>query len=282
MRRVLTLGFTRQPWLLVYQMGKVGSQTVEATLRNAGLPHQICRLHLLSPRHRSEFKAWLGNPEVPEATKESLRRQLTEARILYRGIRVRRHWAALGRCVRKLEIVAGVREPVDLLLASIFQNSANYFASLGAITVEACRNLLLHPAQMGESRFHQFEETCRFIHDWFDIELKGVLGVDVYARPFAHSDGCMIYENALARVLVYRYEDFGRIQGMLEKFLDAPLGGMVNRNIGVEKEYGRAYLEVKRKLRLPDDFLTQQYSSRLARHFYNQEERDRLSVRWRG
>lgn len=275
-----TIGLARRPLLLIYQMGKVGSQTIEATLRSARLPHRIHRIHFLSPSQGETFENWLTDPGTSEATKASLSRQLEEARAIYSGIMLRKKWALSGRTCRKLDVVVGVREPVSLLLASVFQNYCNYFQSLRDITAEACRKLLLTDPSLDAVRQRQIEDTLSYIHDWFEVELRSVLGIDVYSKPFAHGAGCALYENALARVLVYRYEDFNRIPTMLEDFLGSRVLRLTNRNIGAEKEYGNLYRTVKERLRLPLGFLAGQYESRLARHFYSPAEREKLTAQW--
>jgi hypothetical protein len=275
-----TIALARRPLLLIYQMGKVGSQTIEATLRDVRLPHRIHRIHFLSPRQGEIFEQWLTAPGPSEATKASLSRQLEEARALYSGIMLRKKWAFAGWTRRKIDVVVGVREPVSLLLASVFQNYGNYFQSLREITAESCRNLLLMDSSLDAVRHRQIEDTLRYVHDWFEVELRSVLGIDVYSKPFAHGDGCALYENALARVLVYRYEDFDRIPTMLEDFLGSRISCLTNRNIGAEKDYGDLYRTVKKRLRLPMSFLAGQYDSRLARHFYSLAEREKLTAQW--
>jgi hypothetical protein len=180
-----------------------------------------------------------------------------------------------------LDVVVGVREPVGLLLASIFQNYPNYFRSLSEMTTTACRSVLLMAGSGGHARNQRICDTIDYVHRWFDVELRGVLGIDVYAQPFEHSQGYAIYENSFARVLVYRYENFGVIGPILEEFLGTTLPTLVNRNIGAEKDYGTLYGEIKQRLRLPAEFLAQQYGSRLAQHFYTPRELDHLAARWR-
>ncbi len=274
----LGIGSVPRPWLLIYQMGKVGSQTVEATLREANLPHHISRLHFLSPKHQNHFSRWLECASAPQSAQDSLRKQLAEASLAYREVILRKR-KQNPKC--KLHVVTGVREPVGLLLSSIFQNRADYFPDLSQITAEACRDVLLASPELGEPKRHKVQDVHSFVHGWFEAELNGVLGIDVFAQPFPHAQGYAIYENALARVLVYRYEDFGRIQSMLENFLGVRLNQMVDRNLATQKDYGSTYLRVKHRLNLPESFLAEQYDSRLACHFYTREQREQFRTEWR-
>jgi hypothetical protein len=268
------------PRLLLYQMGKTGSQTLEATLRKAAVPHRIWRGHFLSPAHQSVFNRWLGIARVPEDSKASLRAQIAEAKSMYREIDQRRRRLKVEGAVEKLEVVAAVRDPVGVLLASICQNFTNYFDSITEIRAQTCRDLMLGTGRLGDARRQQIKDLSRFLHDWFDLELKGVLGIDVYSIPFEHANGCAVYENDLARVLVYRYEDFSRVRTMLETFLGRKLGALVGCNIGSQKVYGAPYESVKQNLELPVSFLAEQYDSPVAQHFYTAEERQWMCSRW--
>src|SRR5215475_12766737 len=116
-----------------------------------------------------------------------------------------------------------VREPVGLMLASIFQNHDAYFPSLVDATPENCRDLfLLHPKVMEDRRRYR-TELMDYLNDWFDLELNGVAGIDVYAQPFPHQRGWAVYENRFTRALIYRLEDMQCIQAVLEEFLGVKL-----------------------------------------------------------
>ena len=73
-----------------------------------------------------------------------------------------------GFGVPKLEIITGVRELISLMLASIFENYRYFAPKFDCLTVEKCRDVLLHA------------KTFKTIRDWFDLELKSFSGLDVY------------------------------------------------------------------------------------------------------
>ncbi len=86
----LASDLARLPLILIYQVGKVGSQTIEATLRHADLPYRIKRLHIISPHNIKKFGAHLTNKAMTEDTKNSLRQQLDDANRLYHAIIARK------------------------------------------------------------------------------------------------------------------------------------------------------------------------------------------------
>ncbi len=253
--------------LLVYQMPKTGSQTVEATVRACGLPVQIVRVHFLSRALAARVRAGLKS-QANNQWEQHTREQLQQARLLRRVLWARRWLHRCGARIPKVEAICAVREPLGLSLAAIFENYLHLFNQLESATLEACRKELLRP------RDH------KFVHQWFDLELKPMLGIDVYQRPFPQEKGYQIYESAYGRALVYRFEALQRLPVMLTEFLGVPVHSAVNRNLGSVKDYATAYERAKQTLKLPREFVQAQCHCRMMRHFYSQAERQRFEEHW--
>jgi hypothetical protein len=279
--RAFAGGLVHRPLLLIYQMGKVGSQTIEATLRNALPGRRIHRPHFLSSQHVALVSRRLNFETMSARAKDSLRRQIEEANLLRHAILARRRLRGLGLRVEKVKIIAGVRDPVGLMLASIFQNNSAYFESLDHIDATGCRELLLGRSTHAERREY-IAQLQRTIHNWFDNELKRVIGLNVYETPFPQDKGYCLYENKFARILVYRFENLQILGKMIEEFLGVKVPAIVNHNLSSTKNYAAQYDAVRSSLRLPAEFLEQQYSSKLAAHFYSEAERARFSMWWQG
>ena len=254
--------------LFIYQMPKTGSQTVEATLQQCQLPHQVLRFHFLSPEFAQSMKNAMQTRQPTEAWKETAFKQLRFSRTILQIIRWRK-WLCLWPIkAPKLDVIASVREPIGLGLSSIFQNHALLFPGLASATPESCRTELLRP------------KALKDIQNWFDIEIKAMLGIDVYATPFPKQSGYAIYESHFVRLLVYRYEALEQLPRILAEFFDCEVPRVINRNIGRTKAYGSAYEEVKKELRLPIDFVMKQCNSKMMCHFYSDSERRKLIERW--
>lgn len=206
--------------------------------------------------------------EPSDAWKEIADRQMESAKMMRRIIRFRKWLCRWPVKAPKLEVISSVREPIGLCLSSIFQNHALLFPGLELATPEACRAELLRP------------KALKDIQNWFDIEVKEMFGIDVYATAFPHAQGYAIYENHFVRLLVFRYEAIDRLPGMLREFLHCEVPAVVNRNIGSSKAYGAAYEAVRKTLRMPVDFVTTQCNSKLMQHFYSQAERRQFIERW--
>jgi hypothetical protein len=273
-------GLIHRPLLLVYQVGKVGSQTFEATLRNALPGHLIYRPHFLSSQRVAWARSQLDSQILPDSAKDSVRHGIELANLLRHTVRVRCHLRTLGMKVAKINIITGVRDPVALRLASIFQNHKRYFARVEEIDATGCENLLLGRVQDKELQ-ESLAWALRSIHEWFDTELKQMIGLDVYEMTFPREKGYCIYENRFARVLVYRFENLQSLELMIEEFLGLKVPAILNTNLSSTKEYASQYEAVRREMRLPDTFLEDQYNTKLATYFYSKEERKQFAARWR-
>lgn len=253
--------------LLVYQMPKTGSQTVEATVQACGLPVHVLRVHFLSRVSAARVRAGLKSQANTEWERHT-REQLQQAQRLRWVLWARRWLLRCGAGIAKVEAICAVRDPLGLGLAAIFENYLHLFDQLESATLEACRKELLRP------RDH------KFVHQWFDLELKPILGIDVYQRPFPQQQGYGIYESPYGRALVYRFEALNRLPEMLTEFLGVPVRTALNRNLGSAKDYAAAYERAKQTLKLPREFVQAQCHCRMMRHFYSQAERQRFQEHW--
>lgn len=254
--------------VLIYQMPKIGSQTIEATLRQVSFPHPVFRFHYLSAAFARTLRHGLASPQADPAWKPDARRQLDSIRAMSKTVLLRRLLCRCGARVPKLEVITSVRELISLVLASIFENYLYFAPDLESMTVETCRQALVHP------------KTFKTLRDWFDLELKPFVGVDVFNTRFPCHEGYALYENSFARVLLYRYDALPRLPALLGRFLGCEISGLVNSNLGEAKPYAGQYRLVKEQLRLPADFVSALYQGRMMRHFYSEAERRLWHQRW--
>lgn len=251
-------------------MPKVGSQTVEDTLRLCGFGSRILRIHFLSAQNAREVRRCIASKESTDAWRRSALAQLKLRSQLLLCLRIRRMLSALRAPIPKIEVITAVRDVLGTALSSIFQNYRLFVPSLENLTAETCQELLLRP------------KMCAQIQSWFDMELKPHLGVDVFEIPFCATRRHQVYETAFARVLLYRFDALPSLGSALEAFLGCRIEHLSSRNRSDSKEYAEVYQRLKSTLALPAQFVEQQLKSRLMRHFYADEEREALARRWAG
>jgi len=256
------------PLLLIYQMPKTGSQTVEATLRECGFPRQVWRFHYLSKLQEAMLSEQLAGTAAEETWKTDVRDQLVLLRRMSRMLRRRRWLRRLGLPVQRIEVITGARELIGLALSSIFENRA-FFAPCGQeLTPEACRTELERPGMFSN------------LDHWFDLELKASTGVDIYRTPFPRKKGYTIVQNSFARVLVYRIEALENLPQMLHDFLGCRVRTVEDRNRSETKTYAGNYESVRSRLRLPPALVEARYRTRVMRYFYDHDELEVFRRQW--
>ena len=248
-------------------MPKIGSQTIEATLQRSDFPAPVLRFHYLSSAFADTLRHGLVSGQPDAQWKHNARLQLNFIRKVSSSIRWRQRLCRCGFRIPKVEIITGVRDLLSLMLASIFENYTYFASDITTMTVEKCRQALLHP------------KTFRTTKDWFDLELKAFTGIDVFQTRFPFEKNHAIYENRFARVLVYRYESLTALPTLLSRFLNWNIPELVNCNVSDSKEYSDQYRLVKGELSLPPAFVKSVCNFKLMRHFYSASEREQLQAR---
>jgi len=254
--------------LLVYQMPKVGSQTIESTLQASSLPQRIYRFHYLSDASAAALRQSVRTGAARGTAKREVLEQLSLRARMSFSLRLRRRFCAYGFPLPPLLVITAVRDIITAALSSIFQNYSYFAASPELLTQEICRKTLVHP------------KTCQAIQDWFDLELRPHIGIDVFEQPFPTQARHAIYESRFARVLLYRFDLLPDIGPFLEVFVGQKIQELISRNLGAEKAYSSHYAQVRQQLWLSRAFVAEQLGSQLMRHFYSREEIEGLWLHW--
>lgn len=228
--------------ILVYQMGKVGSQTVQRGLLEL-FPVKKIRLPMEQSCRTVEHLHSLDNDNCPGFP---LKRKGLNSPI------VRRHGGIIPEIIKHdgWDVVTLVREPV----------ARNFSA--------------WHAFRAGEGDFIE-----DYMHDamfkWFDRQIKRYMGVNVYQLPFNAERGWSLYENPSAKInklLIMQTEKIDEVFGeAMTEFLDRDVHGVV------PKGYGVASYELAQ---MPREYLSQMYGTAYTRHFYTPEQIEQFRHKW--
>jgi len=169
-----------------YQMGKVGSSTIQASLEALKLNHSIYHVHFLNPvrvkkielqrkRHfRTEKYAYLRRPWLSE--------------FLYEEIQKKN---------RKWKIVSLARDPIARNISTFFENlevskksdeseykvNSDYYGFNIEVSINDLQPLI--------ALFFDRLEHDRPLH-YFDDEVNAVFGIDIYKTAFSQEAGYVI------------------------------------------------------------------------------------------
>jgi hypothetical protein len=265
-------------------MGKVGSSSVYSSLKAANLDMPIHHIHFLK---------WADINEIEKRAKRDF--QNIDVDLL------KRLW--LAKYIRKLitigtvnrnkwKIITMVREPISRNIAAFFQSfkitkTSGYDGETYQI----------------KSRHHNFEMIANFNDpvvierltglffervnhayplNYFDLEMKEVFGIDLYATNFPKTKGYEIYAQKHPNVLLIKLECLEKIAcDAFREFLSINTFNLINKNKGDNKEYAVIYKKFKESISIPEGYIEMMYNSKYMQHFYNDEEIIAYADKWR-
>lgn len=254
----------RQP-VLIYQMGKVASTTIEASLQRAEV-QPFFKVHSLrEPKLAAERQAYASRWQ-PDAGGwhiwESIRAQ-----------------HLVDRRNGQWTVISLVRDPVARNLSAFFQ-----VAEFRHGIPLAYLDRHVDAPWVVDVLVDEFLGTYAGHHEpatWFQEELEAVFGIDVYATPFDKGRGFSSYVTDRANVVVIRMED---LRDVFADAMRVVLPGreipIVSANRGETKSYAELYRRVREEAVLPSAYLDELYRSRYARHFYTDAEIARFRGAW--
>lgn len=264
---------TEKNFLLVYQMGKVGSSSVTQHLRNRLDDWEVFQIHTLTQAGALRVEERYRRASTIRS-RSLIDRHILESRYLMRLLD--------GSRKTPLKTISMVRDPVARNISAFFQTFEVDFAqkyresgedaAFENIDVDELVDTFLFNSQ-------QFRHEYPLV--WFDEELRVSLGIDVYKVPFDHARGTQTYQNPQCDLLVMKMEDFSRaLIPSVEAFLNVEVGEVQPSNTAASKPYSKVYRDFVESIRLPEEYLDKVYSSRFVRHFYSDDEIEAFLERW--
>ncbi len=259
--------------VMIHTMGKVGSTTIAASLRACGVRQATAMYqpHFVSAEGMA-FAERLAIEGVGswEKLARKERRGLLRNRLLNRELG---HKRAAGE---RVKVITLVRDPVATNLSGLFHNYAWWPRELKARCAETAPACL---EALGDYFLNHYPQSVP--ETWFDMEVKPLYGIDVYAQPFDAQRGYAIYRNEFADVLVLKLEKLNACApAAFREFMGLDDFRLVESNTADDKTYADLYKAFRRDLALPADYLERMYGSRYARHFYSAEELAAFRGKW--
>jgi len=230
--------------ILLLQMGKVGSKSVQAGLEALNLDRPIYHAHFLS-RERTALTENQRRKFFRTDQYNYLRRPWLNQFLL-------REFQKQGD-KRKWKLITLTREPVGRNISAFFENlavktsevSGEYVISSDYYRIEPTTVTVDEPQKLARLFFD------RATHDsplkFFDREIRDIFGIDVLSEGFSPEKGYGIYHSDRVDLLVLRLESLADCAGLaLNEFLGIEDFKVINRNIGDKKVYAPLYDAFKR------------------------------------
>lgn len=243
-----------------WQPGKVASTTIKKRLYQSGIP--CLHMHTLNyPSHA------LG-----ESLKEIWTQKIEE------------------KLSQKIKIITSVREPLTRDYSAFWQPFKMERTYLMSVfnkdfqkMYENYTNLILNG----------YENTCNLLQEatecvwldefeWFDKEIKKILGIDIYEYPFNREKGYEIIQSKNIQIFIFKVEKLDNLMPELSSFLGKKIQSGENDNKATDASYWLAYNKLKNELKLPQEYVEHYYKNNpYMNHFYTKDEQELFLSKWK-
>lgn len=248
--------FYKERPLFIYQMGKVGSTSIENTLKAYGV--QVHHIHFfgqnrfLNQRHSWKYSVWTT---LDAFFMRSLLR--------------------LNHC-KEIRIITLVREPISRNISMMFQDMHKL------LPLYYWQNDCRQEESFSEFFSKMFEKYIN--HNlpltWFDDELKANIGIDVYQYPFNHEQGFALIQKNHVRLLVLQMEKLNSSAKIIGDFVGVANFQLDNYNRSQAKWYSDLYGRFLKEYRPSQDYMDLMYNSRYMQHFYTKKDITNFRNQW--
>lgn len=240
--------------VIVYQMGKVGSSSVYASLKQMNPEAEIHHVHFMN--HLEEIEEHIRKVRLVIDGDLATLRQGKEIRSL-----IERNPAQI------VNLISLVRMPIPRLISSFFQDVEANFPDYK----KRMDNNDLTAEELADFFVTSFRDQTP--EHWFDAQVKDLFGIDVYSEPFPREKGYHFYQKDNIRLVVIRLEDLSRCATQVfDEFLGISGFRLSNANVASTKDYGSLYKSFKELLKFEAEFIDELNTTKYARHFYSQDE----------
>ncbi|MDE6054178.1 MAG: hypothetical protein K2G55_10535 [Lachnospiraceae bacterium] len=261
--------------VIVYQPGKVGSNTVHYSLVKCG----VKAIHSHGIEYPSIFSR---NPAMKQGLIECI------------------------KSVKKVKMITLVREPISKdighffqkidfelpdagwiikgLLAKSFQQSfLNYLSIVSPFDFtehgqkqEFEKKLICHIDTIGQRNVNGA------LWGWFDEELKNNLGIDILKEKFDAERGYSIINHDNIELLVIKLEKLNGLEGVIGDFIGNQQFKILNDNVAETKSYKYIYRQFQEEVVLPREYVNFYYNDNpYTNHFYSADERAAYYEKWK-
>jgi len=261
--------------VLVYQMGKVGSSSVCASIKKTRPDTPLHHIHHLTDKGI----AWGEETTFGQERGWFRKSGLPKSGAIMHSKYLAKQWARdKGR--KPWKVITLTRDPIARNVSSLFETIERWVPDFE----ERCANNDLDLARLSEfylTEFHQKLDFYEMPFQWFHVELEQFFGIDILESEFPKTTGYKIYSGDGVELLLIKLEYLDRcFTEAARKFLgiDIPL---VNDRMAADKAYYSVYKAFIQTLQVCDDYIRKMYACQYVRHLYNDSEIADFTKKWK-
>lgn len=169
---------------------------------------------------------------------------------------------------RNGKIISAVRNPLEWKISLFWQMlESRYFD---------CPNADFEMLQTSFWRtdFRKWE------YSWFDQELKGIMGIDIFEYPFDREAGYTIIRKDNVELLLMTTEKMGDLEDVIGNFVGVENFKLTQENAGEQKEYCFAYRDYKKEFRIQRSVMEGICADDRLLHFYTEKDINLFREKW--
>lgn len=118
--------------------------------------------------------------------------------------------------------------------------------------------------------------------EWFDDQIKKCLNIDVFQYPFDREKGYTIIKNEGIELFLFKAEKIDCILDEIRTFVGTTELPVINGNVSEQKWYGLAYAQLRKEVKLPEEYVKHYYDgNHKMDHFYTPEEKSNFLKKWK-
>ena len=116
---------------------------------------------------------------------------------------------------------------------------------------------------------------------WFDVEMKAMLGIDVYRYLFPKEKGFLTIKEGNIDLLLLKIEIDKLIKEQaIAEFLNIENFHLIEENVAKNKIYAKMYQKFIQNVNLPLWYIETMCRSKYIRHFYSDGEIESVRIKW--
>lgn len=246
--------YSNEETVFIYQMGKVGSTTLEHSLPNAVHIHAFYSKNHTCPI-RLKGLAKFGLEYFTNRFKQELINYF-----LRRVFKARKH----------TKIITLVRKPIERNISMFFHDLDAYLFAAHTNCLNTRSKPLPTRCQSADVLLDVFEQEFdhNYVLNWFDEEFAVMTGIDIYDYPFDSEKGYCLIKQGNFEVLCLRTDKLNQNTVIISEFT-----GRSIELLSVNKAQDKWYAEVLEQfiqIYKPSDKLTMPIEkSKFFKHFFN-------------
>jgi hypothetical protein len=217
----------------LFQMGKVGSKSIQSSILRGHPDKLIPHLHFAQEMLLTYEDSYYSYPEIIRLNKKGIK------------------------------FIAGVRDPVGRVISGWIQA---FFEPESSITFSETNERIINAKTYADL----YANEMKTIVNWFDHNFY--CGIDVYNTDFNLDKGFSLITNGVHKLLVYKIDKLDGLWEEISEFTGLPLEP-THDNLSKDKgEIAKKLLDNRKKVRLPYSLVQEISETRYMKHFFSSTE----------